>query len=193
MLVIAKQFTDANRFDRFGSYFNKSHRRCEQRLKRLRRQQADATTRYQRRRHQYLQEIETRLYRRRQLAEKQDEQCEKRDAIDTETLCRERELNKDQIMLTLQLLLMNLHQWVLVHYLADIWQHLELDTAIELIYRKSGRVRWGKDSIEVVLSPYRYPEHQQAMEKTCLRFNAANLRWHDGRWLRISVATDSSF
>jgi hypothetical protein len=136
------------------------------------------------------------------LAEKHNEQCEKRDAIDTETLCRERELNKDQIMFTLQLLLMNLHQWVLVHYLADIWQHLELDTAIELIYRKSGRVRWGKDSIEVVLSPYRYPSHQQAMEKTCLKFasglpatfgNAKNLQWRDGRWLRISVATDNSF
>ena len=167
-----------------------SHRRSQQRLQRLQRQQADATTRYQRRQHQCFCDIEKRLYQRRQLAQKLDEQREKRDTIDTQTLCRERELNKDQIMFTLQLLLMNLHQWVLGHYLSPIWQHLQLDTATELIYRKSGRVQWGSDEIHVMLSPYRYPEHQQAMEQTCLRFNAANLRWHDGRRLRISVQAD---
>jgi hypothetical protein len=66
---------------------------------------------------------------------------------------------------------------------------MELDTAIELIYRKPGRVSWGEQEIEVLLEPYRYPEHQQAMEETCRRFNAANIRWRDDRLLRIRVAS----
>ncbi len=43
----------------------------------------------------------------RELAERQAT----RDAIDTATLCRERELEKDQIMLDLQVLLTSLHDW----------------------------------------------------------------------------------
>lgn len=74
------------------------------------------------------------------------------------------------------------------HYLAPLWQHLELDTATALIYRKPGRVTWGSTVIEVRLDPYRYPEHQQAMEQSCRRFNEAQLRWRDGRLIRISVA-----
>ncbi|RPH63058.1 MAG: hypothetical protein EHM81_00905 [Chloroflexi bacterium] len=112
-----------------------------------------------------------------------------RDAIDTETQCRERNLEKDQIMLDLQVLLANLHDWVRTHYLVPQWQKLELNTATELIYRKPGRVIWTADKIEVILEPYRYPEQQQAMESTCSRFNAARLRWRDGRLLTIQVAT----
>ncbi|MFN8454389.1 MAG: hypothetical protein U0401_06915 [Anaerolineae bacterium] len=65
----------------------------------------------------------------------------------------------------------------------------ELSSAIELIYRKPGRVSWGQQEIEVVLEPYHYPEHQQAMEETCRRFNAANLHWRDDRLLHIRVAS----
>ena len=36
--------------------------------------------------------------------------------------------------------------------------------------------------------PYHYSDQQRTMEATCTRFNAANLRWRDGRALRISVA-----
>jgi hypothetical protein len=68
-----------------------------------------------------------------------------------------------------------------------------LGTAIELIYRKPGRVKWGAAEIEVVLDPYRYSEHQQAMEESCRRFNAAQVRWRDGRLLRIYVARKSQF
>ena len=114
-----------------------------------------------------------------------------RDAIDTETQCRERNLEKDQIMLDLQVLLANLHDWVRTHYLDDQWQQLELNTATELIYRKPGRVIWTADKIEVILEPYRYTEQQQAMEATCSRFNAARLRWRNGRLLTIRVATVS--
>jgi hypothetical protein len=64
----------------------------------------------------------------------------------------------------------------------------KLKTALELIYRKAGWVQWGPDTIEVVLEPYRYPEQQQAMVETCRRFNAAKLRWRDGRRLLIRVA-----
>jgi hypothetical protein len=96
-------------------------------------------------------------------------------------------------MLDLQILLASLHDWVRQHYLAPEWQWLELDTAIELIYRKPGRVHWGPEAIEVVLEPYRYPAQQQAMEATCQRFNAAQLRWRDGRLLRIRVAPAPKF
>ena len=114
-----------------------------------------------------------------------------RDAIDTETQCRERNLEKHQIMLDLQVLLANLHDWVRTHYLDPQWQKLQLNTATELIYRKSGRVIWGADKIEVILEPYRYSEQQQAMEATCSRFNATQMHWRDGRLLTIRVATVS--
>ncbi len=91
-------------------------------------------------------------------------------------------------MLNLQLLLANLHHWARAHFFAPAWQQLELKTATELIYRKAGWVQWGQETIEVVLEPYRYPEQQQAMEETCRRFNAADLRWRDGRRLLIQVA-----
>ena len=91
-------------------------------------------------------------------------------------------------MLNLQLLLTNLHDWAAEYYFAPAWQKLELETATRLIYQKSGRVRWAADQIVVELEPYRYLDQQRAMEATCDRFNAANLRWRDGRLLRIYVA-----
>ena len=163
-------------------------RRCQQRLARTFRHQDKFSSRYQRRRQKIL--VQLRQHRRKlsqtwlQLSHRQ----EIRDALDTDSLCRERNLEKDQIMLNLQLLLTNLHHWVRTHYFAAPWQQLELKTATALIYRKSGWVDWGADTIEVLLAPYRYPEHQHAMEESCRRFNAANLRWRDGRLLRIRVA-----
>jgi len=110
-----------------------------------------------------------------------------RDAIDTDTLCRERQLEKDQVMLNWQVMLTHLHDWACHSYFAPTWQTLELETATRLIYRKAGRVSWFADRIEVTLDSYRYPEQQQAMEITCHRFNQANLRWRDGRLLHIYV------
>ena len=113
-----------------------------------------------------------------------------RDAIDSASLCRERHLEKDQIMLNLQVLLASLHDWVREHYLAPAWQRLELNTATELLYRKAGRVIWGVEQIEIVFEPYRYADLQQAMAETCHRCNAAQLRWRDGRLLRFRVAAE---
>jgi hypothetical protein len=96
-------------------------------------------------------------------------------------------LEKDQLMLDMQVLLTNLHDWTRQHYLAPEWQRLELDTAIQLIYRKPGRVHWKQDTIEVVFDLYRYPEHQQAMEESCRRLNAAQVHWRDGRLLHFRV------
>jgi hypothetical protein len=110
-----------------------------------------------------------------------------RDAIDTDTLCRERQLEKDQIMLNWQVMLTHLHDWACHSYFAPAWQNLEVETASRVIYRKAGRVSWLTNRIEVTLDSYRYPEHQQAMEISCHRFNQANLRWRDGRLLRIYV------
>ena len=94
-------------------------------------------------------------------------------------------------MLNFQILLGNLHHWVKQHFFAPQWQRLTLEKAIPMIYRKSGRITWYQDRIEVVLDPYAYHDQQRAMEATCLRFNASNLRWRDGRLLRISVRPQS--
>ena len=163
-------------------------RRCEQRLQHLYRQSEILATRFQRRRLRLLETAQKHWLQRNALQRVRAERCATRDAIDTDSLCRERDLQKDQVMLDVQVLLASLHDWARQHYFAPDWQHLELDTATELIYRKSGRVRWGAADIEVTLDPYRYPEHQRAMQETCRRFNAAQVRWRDGRLLRMRVA-----
>ena len=53
---------------------------------------------------------------------------------------------------------------------------------------RARRRKWGQTDIEVTLDPYRYPEHQRAMQETCRRFNAAQVRWRDGRLLRMRLA-----
>jgi hypothetical protein len=123
-----------------------------------------------------------------QLRERFAERIAAREAIDTETLCRERDLEKDQIMLNFQILLGNLHDWAAENYFAPEWRTLSLEKATEMIYRKAGWVTWHEDRIEVELEPYRYADQQRAMEATCERFNAAELHWRDGRALRMTVA-----
>ena len=91
-------------------------------------------------------------------------------------------------MLNWQVLLVNLHDAVAQTYFAPEWRTLSLEKATQMVYRKAGRVSWYDDRIEVVLDPYRYSDQQRAMETTCARFNAAHVRWRDGRSLRISVA-----
>jgi hypothetical protein len=168
-------------------------RRCWRGLQSRQRRLADLTVRFQRRRCRLLELVARRRTRRSELCKELTERRAARDAIDTESLCRERNLEKDQIMLDMQVLLTSLHDWARCHYFAPEWQRLELDTAIEMIYRKPGRVRWGTGEIEVVLAPYRYRDQQQAMEESCRRLNEAQVRWRDGRLLRISVARDPSF
>jgi len=131
--------------------------------------------------------------RRRTLQQTLAERQAARAAIDTASQCRERDLEKDQIMLDLQVLLASLHDWVREHYLAPEGQRLELETATELLYRKAGRVTWGAEQVEIIFEPYRYAEQQRAMEETCRRCNAAQLRWRDGRLLRFRVASDARF
>ena len=162
-------------------------RRCEQKQHTLERSLAKVQARHRRRSERQHKVIQQHQAQHDQYQQELGERQAVRDAIDTETLCRERNLEKDQIMLDLQVLLANLHDWVRKHYLAPDWQQLELETATELIYRKPGRVIWGLEEIEVILDPYRYPEQQRAMEATCGRFNAARLRWRDGRLLTIRV------
>jgi hypothetical protein len=162
-------------------------RRWEQRLAREEGQLEGLTTRFQRRRRRLIERLCRHREQRSQLRHQLAEREAGRDAIDTTTLCRERHLEKDQIMLDLQVLLTNLHDWACEHYFAPEWQRLELGTATRLIYRKPGRVTWYADRIEVVLDPYRYADQQRAMEATCQRFNEATLRWRDGRLLRIHV------
>jgi hypothetical protein len=163
-------------------------RRCKRSLQSRRRQLAELEGRFKRRRCRLLQTMRRRWEQRNTWSRELAARRTTRDALDTASLCRERDLEKDQIMLNLQLLLTSLHDWVSQHYLAPQWQRLELKTATEMIYRKPGQVRWGDEEIEVVLDPYRYPDQQQAMEESCRRFNTAQVRWRDGRVLRIRVA-----
>jgi DNA repair exonuclease SbcCD ATPase subunit len=163
-------------------------RRCEQGLQSRERRLDDLKARFRRWRRRLLEKVRQRRARRSELRQEVAERQASRDAIDTESLCRERDLEKDQIMLDMQVLLTSLHDWTRQHYFAPQWQRLELDTAIEMIYRKPGRARWGKEEIEIVLDSYRYPDQQQAMEESCRRFNEAQVRWRDGQLLRIHVA-----
>jgi hypothetical protein len=162
-------------------------------LRRFRKTLTDCTVRFQKRQAYLLQGLYQYQAQSRQLQQQLAERIAAQDAIDTETLCRERHLEKDQIMLDLQILLGNLHDWVKQHYFAAEWQRLTLEKATQMIYRKPGRVTWFPDRIEIVLEPYRYHDQQQAMNATCQRFNAANLRWRDGRLLRITVQQRGEF
>jgi hypothetical protein len=171
----------------------KPTKRCHNGLQRLRKELADCATRFQKRQRHLLLALHQHRTQSCQLRRQLAERVAARDAIDTETLCRERHLEKDQIMLNLQVLLGNLHDWVKKHYFAPEWQRLTLEKATQMIYRKPGRVTWHQDHIEVVLDPYAYHDQQRAMEATCQRFNAANLRWQDGRLLRITVRRQGWF
>jgi len=166
----------------------KATTRAQQRVDRLRQELIPHTQRFQRRQRNLLQSLHRHKTQSRQLRERLSQRIAARDAIDTETLCRERDLEKDQIMLNFQILLANLHDWAAQNYFAPRWRTLSLEKATQMIYRKAGRVVWYDDRIEVQLEPYRYPDQQHAMELTCAGFNAANMRWRDGRLLRISVA-----
>jgi len=164
-------------------------KRARQRVAALCRQLADHTTRFRRRQRRLLQKLQQRENETPQLRQRLAQRIRAREAIDTATLCRERDLEKDQAMLNLQILLGNLHDWAAENYFAPEWRTLSLEKATQMIYRKAGRVTWYTDRIEVELTPYRYADQQRAMEATCARFNAAQLHWRDGRALHISVAT----
>lgn len=181
---LAQQRLDLRRRQRLGQ----ATKRAQQRVARLRRELTTLTQRFQRRQRSLLRQLHQRKTRSYQLRACLTHRIAARDAIDTETLCRERELEKDQIMLNWQILLANLHDWVAQTYFAPEWRNLSLEKATQMIYRKAGRVTWCDDRIEVVLEPYRYRDQQRAMAATCVRFNATDVRWRDGRSLRISVA-----
>ena len=166
-------------------------KRCHNRLQRYRKELVDCKVRFQKRQRRLLFGLHQHQSQSCQLRRQLTERTTARDAIDTETLCRERHLEKDQIMLNLQVLLGNLHDWGKQRYFAPQWQRLTLEKATQMIYRKPGHVTWHQNRIEVVLNSYAYPDQQRAMEVTCQRFNAANLRWRDGRLLRITVQRSS--
>jgi hypothetical protein len=184
MKRIVQQRADLRRRQQSG----KPTTRCRNRLLRLSQQREEATCRFLKRKRTLWQRLAQHLTCIPPLQCQLTRRKAARDAIDTETLCRERHLEKDQVMLNLQVLLGNLHDWVTRHYLAPLWKNLSLEKATKMIYRKSGHVTWHPDRIEVLLDAYAYRDQQQAMEATCRRFNDANLRWRDGRPLRIHVA-----
>ena len=165
--------------------------RAIKRVAKLRRQLDRLTQRFRKRQRQLFQQLRHHRTHSDLLQARLRQRIAQRDAIDTATLCRERDLEKDQIRLDLQLLVANLHDWVARAYLDPNWRNLSLEKATQMIYRKAGRVTWHSDRIEVVLEPYRYSAQQSAMEVTCARFNAVNVRWRDGRRLHISVASPS--
>jgi hypothetical protein len=186
---VVQQRLDLQHRQRLGQATSRS----QQRIGRLRRELTSLTERFQRRQRSLRQQLHQHQSQSGELRTRLAHRLTVRDAIDTETLCRERETEKDQIMLNGQVLLANLHDWAAQTYFAPQWRLLSLEKATQMIYRKAGRVMWNKDRIEVVLEPYRYPSQQRDMEATCARFNAANLRWRDGRSLHITVAPSRKF
>ena len=166
----------------------KATTRAQQRVYCLGQKLAIHTERFLRWQRSLLQQLHRHKTKSRRLRQRLTQRIAARDAIDTETLCRERDLEKDQIMLNFQILLANLHDWVAQNYFTLEWRMLSLEKATQMIYRKAGRVTWYDDRIEVELEAYHYPDQQRRMEATCVRFNAANVRWRDGRLLRITVA-----
>jgi hypothetical protein len=186
---VVQQRLDLQRRQRLGQATSRS----QQRTDRLRRELTSLTERFQRRQRSLRQQLQQHQTQAGELRARLGHRLAARDAIDTETLCRERETEKDQIMLDWQILLANLHDWAAQAYFAPQWRTLSLEKATQMIYRKAGRVTWDEDRIEVVLEPYRYPSQQRDMEATCARFNAANRRWRDGRSLHISVAPSGKF
>jgi hypothetical protein len=165
----------------------KPTKRVGKRLLRLRHNLAQLTARFDRRLRRLSQQMVERRTRLDHLQLELRLRIAGRDAIDTETLCRERHLEKDQVMLNWQVLLANCHDWARQHFFPPAWRQLSLERATQLIYRKSGRVTHFSDRIEVVFDAYRYAEQQQAMEESCRQLNAKNLHWRDGRLLCLSV------
>jgi hypothetical protein len=165
--------------------------RARQRVARLQQELTTRAQQFQHRQRRLMEQLHHHQTQVRHLRQRLAQRIAARDAIDTETLCRERDLEKDQVMLDWQVLLANLHDWVAHTYFAPEWRTLSLEKATQMVYRKAGQVTWYDDRIEVVLEPYRYQDQQRAMEATCTRFNVANLRCRDGRLLRITVAPPS--
>jgi len=186
---LIQQRLDVQRRQRLGQTTTRAMKRVDG----LRRQLDALTQRFGKRQRRLLQQLYTHETRSHQLNERLLHRTALRDVIDTETLCRERDLGKDQIMLNLQLLLANLHDWAARSYFAPNWRNLSLEKATQMIYRKAGWVTWHSDRIEVLLEPYRYSDQQRAMETTCARFNAANVRWRDGRQIHISIVSPAEF
>ena len=133
----------------------KATTRARQRVARVRRELTTLSQRFQRQQRRLMEQLHRHLTQARCPNDCLAQRIAIRDAIDTETLCRERDLEKDQIMLNWQILLANLHDWATQHYFAPEWRTLSLEKATQMIYRKAGRVMWYDDRIEVVLEPCR--------------------------------------
>ena len=109
-------------------------------------------------------------------------------AVDVNRPMFERDLEKDQIMADWQGLLTNLHHWSREHYFPSAWQGLQLETAIQLIYQKPGRVAPTAERVEITLRAYAYRRDQEAAEAACTQFNARQVRDPAGRLIQITVA-----
>jgi hypothetical protein len=124
---LAQHRLDLRRRQRLG----KATTRARQRADRLRRESTTLTQRFQRQQRRLMEQLHRHQTKSRQLRERRTQRIVARDAIDTETLCRERELEKDQIMLNWQILLANLHDWVAPTYFAPEWRNLSLEKATQ--------------------------------------------------------------
>jgi hypothetical protein len=101
----------------------------------------------------------------------------------------ERNLNKDLVMMTSKMILLNAHYYAQEHFCAsDAWQKAEFATLNAQLYHKPGLIRVWADRIEVVLEPYRYTHLQQAAEASCRLFNAASQQDEHGRYVTMRVA-----
>ncbi len=134
--------------------------------------------------------MEPLLTHRQELWQRLEERRKAANAVDLTRPMYQRDMEKDQIMLDLQLLLVNLHYFVREHYFGPAWAHHDLKTAEKLLYRKRGRVIRYHDRLVVVLSAYRYARHRKGAEEMCARFNERRVQGPDGRLIQLRVALE---
>jgi hypothetical protein len=111
---LARRRLELQRRQRSGQAITRARRRVDS----TRRQVAVLAQRFQRQQQRLLLQLHGHKVRSRQLLTRLRHRTAVRDAIDTQTLCRERDLEKDQIMLNQQILLANLHDWAAESYFA---------------------------------------------------------------------------
>ena len=154
-----------------------STRRVEQQLGQLDRDVHTLTTRQAQRTAKTEAQIQDLAQRQVLLQTKQTARQAALAAIDLTEPMFERDLEKDQIMVTLQAALLNAHRWCCDRYFTGEWSHLELETATARIYRQRGRVVYTAERVDVTLAAFVYRAEQTLAEDACGRFNTAQV--HD--------------
>jgi hypothetical protein len=95
---------------------------------------------------------------------------------------------KDQTMTVLKLALANLAMWTRDHYFPASYSHATW-RRLAPFFRLSGRIVWGRDSVQVELRPFNDRRLMRDLAVLCQRVEAARPRLPDGRVLVLREAS----